>query len=104
MALSLSVPRDAEGYVQSFVDPQDAKAVDFYEKYGFVVIADVLSNEECQRSVDEVWDYIEHEWWRRPGEPCFMGYLRSEVRIYLSFTYHGIINKPFPRKPIWKYP
>ena len=77
--MALSVPKDSEGYVHSFVDPQDPKVVEFFENFGFVVIADVLSKEECQRSVDEIWDYIESEWWRRPGEPCFMGYLLSEV-------------------------
>ncbi len=88
--MALSVPKDAEGYVQSFVDPQYPKAVEFFEKFGFVVLADVLSNEECQRSVDDVWDYIECEWWRRPGEPCFMGNLLSDVSTYSFHTFQGI--------------
>ena len=31
----------------------------FFEDYGFVVIRDVLTEEECEATIDEMWTYIE---------------------------------------------
>ena len=31
----------------------------FFEDYGFVVIRDVLTREECEATIDEMWTYIE---------------------------------------------
>jgi len=33
--------------------------VQFFEEYGFVVIRDVLTESECEATVDEMWTYIE---------------------------------------------
>jgi hypothetical protein len=69
----IELPKDADGYTQSFADPDDPAAHDFFEKYGLVVISDALSEAQCENSVDEMWHYVEMESYRRPGEPCFMG-------------------------------
>lgn len=39
------VPFDDEGYVQAFDFDEDQNILDFFHKYGFVVIKDVLSAE-----------------------------------------------------------
>ena len=44
------VPYDEEGYVQSF-QSSDNKLIDFFWKYGFVVIRDAISQEQIQGSI-----------------------------------------------------
>jgi hypothetical protein len=66
----LTLPSDSQGYTQCFRDPEDAGARSFFEKYGCVVIQDALSQQQCHRTVDELWTYVEAEEFRRPGESC----------------------------------
>ncbi len=80
MKESLPIPVDSDGYTKSFTNPEDPEVACFFEKYGFVVISDALTENSCEKSLDELWTYIESEGWRRPGEPCFFGTLVSEVR------------------------
>ena len=52
-------PLDKEGYVQSFSLEEKEEISKFYSRFGFVIIRDVL-NEECtQKSIEEMWDFIE---------------------------------------------
>ena len=69
----LEIPLDPSGYTKSFSDPEDAQLAAFFEEYGFAVVSNVLTAEECTETIDELWRYVESEGMRRPGEPCFMG-------------------------------
>ena len=58
------VPRDADGYVKSFViddlngsAAKEARA--FFDEYGFVVIANVFTLEQCQQTIEDIWNVIE---------------------------------------------
>ena len=53
-----SLPMDADGFIVSFGVEQKEEMLAFFEKHGVVVVADVLSDEQCQRSIDEVWLFL----------------------------------------------
>merc|ERR1711920_178518 len=53
------LPLDADGFVQSF-DVNDANGITaFFEKHGLVVVRNVIDDEACCRSVDELWSGLE---------------------------------------------
>lgn len=39
----------------SFNNPEDPELGGFFDKYGFAVISNVLSAEECSETIDELW-------------------------------------------------
>lgn len=43
----LELPKDAEGYVETFALEEEDAIRDFYRKYGVVVIRDVLNEQQC---------------------------------------------------------
>jgi ectoine hydroxylase-related dioxygenase (phytanoyl-CoA dioxygenase family) len=52
------IPMDEHGYVQSF-GSQDVKEYTlFYDLYGFVVIHDVLSLNDCATNINDIWSII----------------------------------------------
>ncbi|CAF3557429.1 unnamed protein product [Rotaria sp. Silwood1] len=60
----LSVPRDLEGFVKSFIlsshdCPEANEARKFFEQFGFVVIANVFTPEQCQETISDIWNVIE---------------------------------------------
>ena len=60
----LTVPRDAEGFVQSFdinnnEQSEIEKARAFFDEYGFVVFSNVYTPEECAATIDDIWNVIE---------------------------------------------
>eukprot|EP01119_Soliformovum_irregulare_P022640 TRINITY_DN7798_c0_g1_i2.p1 TRINITY_DN7798_c0_g1~~TRINITY_DN7798_c0_g1_i2.p1 ORF type:complete len:231 (-),score=21.73 TRINITY_DN7798_c0_g1_i2:443-1135(-) len=52
-------PKDEEGYVQSFNLDQKDDYLTFFRRYGFVVVNDVLSREQIEASLEEIWTYLE---------------------------------------------
>lgn len=49
------IPKDLEGYIISY-DVDDAEGIQkFFSIYGFVVIRDVLNNQECMNTINEIW-------------------------------------------------
>ncbi|KAM9971662.1 hypothetical protein ACTFIW_011645 [Dictyostelium discoideum] len=57
------VQKDVEGYITSFSVEQQTEYTEFFNKFGFVVIRDVLSKSECQKTIDDIWNYIESFKW-----------------------------------------
>jgi ectoine hydroxylase-related dioxygenase (phytanoyl-CoA dioxygenase family) len=56
LQLKLAVPIDADGYIISY-EPDDHKGIkQFFDHYGFVVVRDVLNKQECQATIDEIWE------------------------------------------------
>lgn len=59
LPFSNSVPLDEDGFVVSFRAPEEhAQVQEFLDKYGFVVIREVLTSEECDASLDEFFNGI----------------------------------------------
>jgi hypothetical protein len=50
------IPRDDEGFTQSFTIDQIEEYTSFFEQYGIVVIRDVLTDEQVTKSVDDIWN------------------------------------------------
>jgi len=62
------VPREEEDYrfVQSFsLDSQEEEALEFFNEFGFVVFNGILNEDECQKSVDELFQLCE----MKPSDP-----------------------------------
>jgi hypothetical protein len=55
-------PRDIDDdrFIQSFSLNDDKFKIDeFYNKYGFVVFKDVLSKNEIEDTINDIWDHLE---------------------------------------------
>eukprot|EP01027_Heterolobosea_sp_BB2_P008444 GEZU01012531.1.p2 GENE.GEZU01012531.1~~GEZU01012531.1.p2 ORF type:complete len:103 (-),score=18.64 GEZU01012531.1:498-806(-) len=69
---ALSVPLDEDGFCVAFSLTEEGaigKILDFYQQYGFVVVKDVISPEDCQSAVNELWTEIESTQWGCEGTP-----------------------------------
>lgn len=51
----LEVPFDEDGFVTSFTAEHEEEARNFFEKFGFVVLSDVLSDEEISDTLDVIF-------------------------------------------------
>jgi len=61
------VPRDEidPDYVKSFTTEQVSEYKEFFNKFGFVIIREILSKEEAAATVDDIWNYVETRGWLR---------------------------------------
>jgi hypothetical protein len=59
---SLACPVDEEGYITTFEWTEKQKIRDFFQKYGLVVVRNLLTSEECSMTEDEVWKMMNNEW------------------------------------------
>lgn len=50
-----TVPKDSEGYMQSFSLNQEAEIHEFFTQFGFVIVRDVFSKETCEATINEMW-------------------------------------------------
>jgi hypothetical protein len=48
------LPVDTDGFIVAFNVDQEEEILTFFEKHGVVVVANVLTEQECERSVDDV--------------------------------------------------
>eukprot|EP01004_Peranema_trichophorum_P004530 NODE_3447_length_1349_cov_23.266721_g3009_i0.p1 GENE.NODE_3447_length_1349_cov_23.266721_g3009_i0~~NODE_3447_length_1349_cov_23.266721_g3009_i0.p1 ORF type:complete len:386 (+),score=81.51 NODE_3447_length_1349_cov_23.266721_g3009_i0:57-1160(+) len=56
------LPKDEQGYVKSFSLENLDEMKDFFNRYGVVVVSNVLSQEECKSTVDEIWSWLEKDY------------------------------------------
>lgn len=54
-----ALPVDTDGFIIAFNIVQEEEIFKFFEKHGVVVVANVLTEEQCQRSVDDVWKFLQ---------------------------------------------
>jgi hypothetical protein len=54
----LDIPYDEDGFVEAFTIEQPEEITNFFGKYGFVVVKDLLTEEECKLSEDEIWEFM----------------------------------------------
>jgi hypothetical protein len=52
----VALPTDQDGYVISFDSKESDQIKAFFDEFGFVVIRDVLTKEEVEQSIQEIWD------------------------------------------------
>ncbi|CAF4004085.1 unnamed protein product, partial [Rotaria sp. Silwood1] len=50
---------DADGFIVALNIDQEEEILKFFEKHGVVVVANVLTDEQCERSVDDVWRFLQ---------------------------------------------
>ena len=55
----LELPKDEEGYCISFSPENEQGYLEFFRKYGVVVVNSILTEEECCKSVDQLWEFID---------------------------------------------
>ncbi|CAF1037290.1 unnamed protein product [Rotaria sordida] len=53
------LPTDDDGFIVAFNIDQHDEILTFFEKHGVVVVANVLTEQECERSVDDVWKFLQ---------------------------------------------
>ncbi|UJR07141.1 hypothetical protein I4U23_011429 [Adineta vaga] len=53
------LPTDNDGFIVTFNVEQQEEILKFFEKHGLVVVGNVLTNEECERSIDDVWKFLQ---------------------------------------------
>ncbi|CAF3460961.1 unnamed protein product [Rotaria sp. Silwood1] len=75
-----TVPRDSEGFVKSFTlsscdCPEANEARAFFDKFGFVVIANVFTQEQCKDTISDIWNVVES----RAGQP-----IRHDEKLWNS--------------------
>ena len=60
----LVIPRDSDEFVKSFTlssynSPEASQARAFFHQYGFVVISNVFTPEQCNDTITDIWNVIE---------------------------------------------
>jgi ectoine hydroxylase-related dioxygenase (phytanoyl-CoA dioxygenase family) len=53
------LPVDSDGFIVAFNVEQEEEILTFFEKHGVVVVANVLTEQQCERSVDDVWAFLQ---------------------------------------------
>jgi len=53
------VPVDSEGYLQSFDLKESKEIKEFFDKFGFIIINNILTPDECKETIDDIWNWIE---------------------------------------------
>jgi len=56
-------PLDENKYLKSFTLDQSKEYLEFFHEFGFVVVRDVLNQEEIKASIEDVWNYCESGTW-----------------------------------------
>lgn len=54
--LNLAVPLDSDGYIISYEADDHNGIQQFFNCFGFVVVRDVLNQQECKATIDEIWE------------------------------------------------
>jgi len=64
----LDVPLDNEGYCVSWPSNKEKEIKQFFSKYGFVVVRNVLTEQEVSNSVSDIWTQLETGKFDQPTE------------------------------------
>jgi hypothetical protein len=73
------VPKDNEGFVESFTIQQEAQYLDFFDRFGFVVIRDVIPKEDVDASILEIWEELE-------GDKTYVEVNMALLRLSIGFS------------------
>jgi len=58
---TISIPKDSEGFVQSFAFDDFAGIQAFFDTYGFVVVNNILDKQAVEYTIEEIWSEIERK-------------------------------------------
>lgn len=84
------VPLDEEGFVVSFSSEQTEEYLAFFQRWGFIVVSDALTEEQCHETFEEMWGDIERpehtldltEWeGERPDIAILKSYVKKKINI-----------------------
>jgi len=93
---SCFVPMDEEHYTQSFSLDHLIEAKTFFDEYGFVVIDRILTPEEVERTVDEVFNIIEETCeFRRDIPDTWNNWPPNSIEHYGNFSKPSIFTRQF---------
>ena len=53
------IDKDEKGFLKSFSTSELEEAKSFFFEHGFVIVNGVLGKEECELTIDEIWDTVE---------------------------------------------
>lgn len=53
------LPKDNQGYIKSFNFNQENEILDFFNKYGVVIIQNILDKQTIEKTIDEIWNHDE---------------------------------------------
>jgi hypothetical protein len=86
----IPVPYEDDGspYVYSFAPDADANQIrEFFDKYGFVVIRDVLTAQDADATVADMWDILEESSTMKANNPgMHLAKQSPSVLSWLTFT------------------
>lgn len=86
-----TVPYDKEGFSVSFPVPTDevgaSEVRKFFQEFGFAIFRDVIDAEECVKTQDEIWSYLESN---TAGFERFV----PETYCHLSSQTYGLAPEP----------
>jgi len=83
------VPLDDFGYTESFLADQAGEMQQFFDKYGFVVVRDVLTPQACEETLNEIFSLLENG----------TGFIRSNVDTWSRWPADSIERYGSPHKP-----
>jgi len=89
------IPTDPSNsdFVQSFTVEQITEYKKFFHEFGFVVIRDIMTTEDCEATVDDIWKYLGKKGWI-PTKHLTAEYLNEG--IITRNDPHTWINKYWP--------
>ena len=102
-------PLDEDGYVKAFSSSQLEEAKQFFSEYGFMVIKNALSTEECEKTINDIWEYLELEKWKPKESNHTYGIKRTDPNTWFvpngwpgGLQSEGILGNPpvFTRQAI----
>ena len=86
--LTVESQLDQNGYIKTFDAVKDLKELkEFFSTYGFVVLRDVLSDEQCKKTLDEFWKSGESSGLKRDDASTWEQYWKNQ-----KFGHLGIIG------------
>lgn len=87
-------------FTVSFLDEDETKIKRLLDEYGFAIVTDVLTDQECQRVIDGVWDSVEKITKGldipvdRNNSLTWSG-IRKQENIRNLYKFHGIAHAEF---------
>ncbi|KAL0477205.1 ectD [Acrasis kona] len=87
----LNVPRDDDdyNYTKSFFVNDTEQIKDFFNEYGFVVVRNVLSQQDCDNTVTEIFDILESD----------AGWQRDDMTTWNQWPTNGMPQFGSPSRP-----
>lgn len=95
---SYEIPKTDGVYCDSFKIDETEKILNFFDHYGFVVIEEALSKQECEDTLSDVYDIIEKTTdgkFKRDDESTWSNWPTDSIERFGSFSRPPIFSKQF---------